>query len=147
MDAGTSEGVQGWLYDPGADAWSPTGSLPVGPFWGNAFYRPVVLADGRVLIAGGFSADSGLTPDTFANGGVIPTRHTFIYDPSLGSWSQSGEMNVGREEQSSALLPDGRVFTSGGHDRFTPISHLDFSMTATAEIFEVTPGTIRRRQS
>jgi hypothetical protein len=37
------------IYDPAANTWTVTGSLPVAIFWPAAG----VLADGRVLVAGG----------------------------------------------------------------------------------------------
>jgi galactose oxidase len=56
-----------------------------------------VLPDGRVLVSGGSSSPK-----------------TSIYDPTAGSWSSSGLMNIPRGYEGDALLSNGSVLTLGG---------------------------------
>jgi hypothetical protein len=46
------------LFDPGSNAWSPTGSMSRASWWPSL----VVLDDGRALVAGGASDKSGAVP-------------------------------------------------------------------------------------
>lgn len=55
------------------------------------------LADGRILVSGGSSAE-----------------RTSIYDPRTGEWSRAADLNVPRGYQGSVTLSDGSVFTIGG---------------------------------
>jgi len=70
---------------------------------GRARHSIALLADGRVLVAGGWNVR------------VIPA--TEIFDPATSTWSATGRLITGRDEHSSAVLPDGRVLVAGGQDR------------------------------
>ena len=65
-----------------------------------------LLADGRVLIAGGSD------PDT-AGGGLHSAE---LYDPTSGIFSPAGSMHVGHWENSALLLLDGHVLIFGDGD-------------------------------
>jgi len=88
------------LYDPATGGWSPTGSMSIP----RQIATATLLADGRVLVAGGRS------------GSGSSTTAAEIYDPSTGAWSTTGSMRVSRVRHSAALLPDGRVLVAGGLD-------------------------------
>lgn len=88
------------LYDPLTGAWSPTGNLNKPRIW---FDNMVLLADGKVLIAGGASIEESDQFDT-----------TELYDPSTSTWSYSGRLNVARGQPTLTLLEDGRVLCTGG---------------------------------
>lgn len=60
------------------------------------------LADGRVLVAGGFDA----------NGNALATAE--IWSPQAKSWRAVGRMHEARGGHAAALLPDGRVLIVGG---------------------------------
>ena len=70
---------------------------------GRARHSIALLADGRVLVAGGWNVQ------------VIPAAE--IFDPASSTWSATGRLITGRDEHSSAVLPDGRVLVAGGLDR------------------------------
>jgi hypothetical protein len=63
------------------------------------------LADGRVLIAGGYDPkdESGR-----------PTRRTRIWDPSTREWAEGSPMGIGRARPFLVTLADGRVMAAGG---------------------------------
>jgi hypothetical protein len=83
------------LYDPVANAWSPTGSLATG----RTQQASVRLADGRVLAAGGVNGS-----------GFVTSAER--YDPASGTWSAAGALGHGTNIQAAALLPDGRALVA-----------------------------------
>lgn len=87
------------VYDPGTGVFQPTGSLVTA----RALHTATLLADGRVLVTGGFVAVDGST-----------TASAEVYDPSTGHFSPAGAMQVGRVVHSAVLLTDGRVLVLGG---------------------------------
>ena len=92
------------LYDPVAVTSTNTGSLAT-PRAAPA----VLLASGKVLIAGGSNCDSG-------NCGSQSTAE--IYDPTSGTFGSTGNMNVSRDGHTTTLLADGRVLIAGGESCF-----------------------------
>jgi hypothetical protein len=76
------------------------------------------LLDGKVLVAGGYTASGS-------------TTSAELYDPSSGSWSATGSMHGARQGQTATLLPDGRVLVAGGSD----------GDAATAELYDPRSGT------
>ena len=97
-------------YDPGEDHWTPTGSM----YEARHDHTATLLADGRVLVAGGYAAD------TYHNTAEI-------YDPKTGSWDHTGQMAYGVKDHTATLLRDGRVLRTGG----TPSTNY-----RSAEIFD-----------
>ena len=75
------------------------------------FHAATVLADGRVLITGGYGAPTfcgSLCAD-------FPVHQTSeIFDPSTKSFSRTGDMLSPRAGHTSALLADGRVLIANG---------------------------------
>jgi hypothetical protein len=65
------------------------------------------LADGTVLVAGGFSS-----------GEPWYLRSAELYDPVRGRWRRVTPMTVAREHASATLLDDGRVLVAGGGNPF-----------------------------
>jgi hypothetical protein len=109
------------IFDPAANggegAWSATGPLTNG----RINHTATRLADGRVLVAGGFRSSPGqLTSaeifDPTADGGV-------------GAWSATGSLSTARENHTATLLPDGRVLVAGG------FNSTSFTLSS-AEIFD-----------
>ncbi len=79
------------------DTWTLTGSMN----YTRMYHSATLLADGRVLVAGG----QGTT-------GYVYIAE--IYDPATETWSTTGSMNFKHKEHAAALLPDGRVLVAGG---------------------------------
>jgi hypothetical protein len=81
------------------DGWVTAGSLghPLG------YPAVVVLADGRVLAAGGTDYDYGLG-----------TTSAKLYDPASGAWTPTGSMPHVHRHAGAALLSDGSVLVAGG---------------------------------
>jgi hypothetical protein len=73
-------------------------------------FSATVLADGRVLVAGGSQVDK---PQ------LAPFREAEIFSPSTGAWTATGSMSTGRDEQLALRLEDGRVLVAGGAAQLT----------------------------
>ena len=86
------------LYDPKTGKFSPTGSMTTGRDQAGA----ALLADGRVLIAGG------------GNEGHTPIASAELYDPTTGKFSPTGSMGPNLAGFTATRLNDGRVLVSGG---------------------------------
>jgi hypothetical protein len=76
----------------------------VGPKLG--FYTSALLADGRVLMSGGYDTTAAKTA------GYLATCE--LYDPATGKVSPTGSMATGRLAHSATTLLDGRVLVAGG---------------------------------
>ena len=105
---------------------SSTGSMPT-PRSGNT---ATLLDDGRVLVAGGTSADTSVASAA-------------IYDPKTGTFSSTGWMATPRTEDTATLLADGRVLFAGGATQL-PIAN---TTTASAELYDPTTGKFRQTGS
>ena len=75
---------------------------------GRWLHTATLLTDGRVLIAGGRSNNCS------ANCEIFSLNTAEIFDPSTGTFSPTGSLNIGRFGHSATLLPDGRVMALGG---------------------------------
>lgn len=92
------------IYDPLADAWSPTGSLGRGR--DPVFLTP--LSDGTLLAAGGLSPHAPTQMPTF-----FPDCETF--DPRTGAWSPTAPLTTLRVPRQVYLLPDRSVLALYGY--------------------------------
>ncbi len=101
-------GWDGTAFMNSAELWDPlTGSSSTAD---NLIAPRVVptatlLADGRVLVIGGYGEVSG----SFG-----PLASAEIYDPSSVTWSGAGEMLTSRVGYTATVLSDGRVLVAGG---------------------------------
>ncbi|HSB18709.1 MAG TPA: kelch repeat-containing protein [Anaeromyxobacteraceae bacterium] len=86
--------------------WTLTGAMNE-PRWVHSL---TVLADGRVLAAGGCANAEGPGVSCQAKDSAE------IYDPATGIWTPTGSMNEARAEPGAVLLLDGRVLVAGGWD-------------------------------
>lgn len=106
------------------DFFRATGTMVVG----RTDYTATLLADGRVLVTGGYSDCCGQVPEQSAE----------IYDPATGVWSLTGSMGTRRREHTATLLADGRVLVAGGG--FLVGGDIG-DATASAELFDPATGT------
>jgi hypothetical protein len=102
-ESGSTPPVAAELYDPSADAWSPTGPMIV-PI--RVSPTSTLLADGRMLVAGG-AAQGG--------GGYVFTSAE-LYEPSTNSWSATPDMPAGGgyDKNAAVRLSNGQVLIAGG---------------------------------
>ena len=89
------------LYDPITETFAAAAPM----FTGRLGHTATLTPDGRVLISGGFK--------DWTNG-----YHSYssaeIFDPTTGSFTIAGQMNVGRFWHSATLLSNGSVLVTGG---------------------------------
>jgi Kelch motif/Galactose oxidase, central domain len=107
------------IYNPRTGAFSPTGSMATPRAWHTA----TLLADGRVLVAGGENHRTDLASAE-------------IYNPKTGKFTPTGSMAVGRVYHAAALLSDGRVLVAGGGSDYSGGKFL-----SSAEIYNPQTGT------
>ena len=110
------------LYDPSTGTFAPTGSM----IMARAEHTATLLADGRVLVAGGYGCGQPKTcdPQDTALSAAQQLTSAEIYDPKTGKFSRTGSMTSGRIDAAAARLNDGRVLIVGGYgawaDLYTP---------------------------
>lgn len=91
------------IWDPTTETTVPTGSPAVPRAVAGTVDIGVLLADGRVLVGGGYPADGG-----------SPLATAEIWDPADGRFSPTGPMAHGRAWAATSRLADGRVLVVGG---------------------------------
>ena len=89
------------VYDPATGSFSSAGSMSVG----RVLHTAVLLADGKVLIAGG---------TTSSGGGGAATASADLYDPQTNAFTPITKMMTDRAQLTSTLLGNGEVLTVGG---------------------------------
>ena len=109
MSGGDADLSSALLYDPQTGQFSKTGSM-VEPRDTATATR---LADGRVLVVGGFTRPSDL-PATAKGPVLVSVASAELYDPGTGTFSEAGSMTTARATHSATLLLDGRVLIAGG---------------------------------
>ena len=91
---------------------------PVYPRWdftGNPatprrLYTATLLADGKVLVAGGLNN----TGNSCSSGRCLILNTAELYDPATGKWTNTGNLNLARGEHTATLLANGKVLVVGG---------------------------------
>ena len=119
------------LYDPETGRW--TSGSPMSGRRSGATATP--LADGRVLVAGGFYA------------GMLKSAD--IYDPATGSWTPAAPMTTGRSGHAAIPLHDGAVLVVGGcffdhlvsTERYDPV-HDTWQPTAPMPMTHCSPPVV-----
>ena len=108
------------LFDPKTGTFSPTGALATA----RNLQTATLLADGRVLIAGG--------NDRQAHALVSAE----LYDPKTGTFSPTGSLVAARGFHTATLLADGRVLITGG-----AANGWNGNFMASAELHDPETGT------
>ena len=104
------------IYDPSTGAFSAAGNMTEP----RANHTAIRLADGRVLLAGGFNSSG-------------PLSTAELYDPATGLFTSTGDLVTPRAGHTAVLLPDGSVLVAGGQYLNTVLRH--------AELFDPVSGT------
>ncbi len=117
-----------YVLGPKEAEWTPTGSMH------EARVEPAVagLADGRVLVAGGFGAqcEEGEVEGFLC----APISSAEVYDPATGQWTLTAPMPQADGAGSATLLSDGRVLVAGGGEGF-------FAGSKMAALYDPSSGT------
>jgi len=108
------------LYDSATGVFSGTGNMTAS----RGGHTATLLANGKVLIAGGADQDPTGT-------GLASAE---LYDPTSGTFTQTGSMAVGRFLHTATLLQNGRVLIVGGVLTSTS------DPVATAEVYDPATG-------
>jgi len=102
----TNGNVLAWPTGQDAFVWNPTTQTKTAvpaTFGDLHCAAQTILADGRVLVAGGQDVQ-------IHNGTTV----TALFDPATGLWSQGAPMHYPRWYATTTTLPDGRVLVSSG---------------------------------
>jgi Bacterial Ig-like domain (group 2)/Abnormal spindle-like microcephaly-assoc'd, ASPM-SPD-2-Hydin/Galactose oxidase, central domain len=102
------------LYDPTTGTFTATGSMNTA----RKTLAATLLNNGMVLISGGANG-------SFPSSLILDSAE--LYDPSAGTFSFTGNLNVARQLHTATLLSDGMVLIAGGNNLAGPI--------ATAELY------------
>ena len=82
--------------------WTTTDDLPSASSWYGQHDGPVVLASGKVLVAGG------------ADGASAALAAAALYDPVAKTWAATGSLKTPRRLHTLTLLDGGKVLATGG---------------------------------
>jgi len=98
--SGATRALHADLFNPTSLRWSPTAKLEIA----RALTTPTLLADGRVLVAGGYN-DSGNVQSS-----------TEFFDPASEGGSLLGALHTARAGHTATRLANGAVLIAGGSD-------------------------------
>lgn len=109
-----------YLFNAASNTWTTTASLHEE----IAQAAASVLADGRLLLTGGYRVDCSVN---------CTDPGSEIYDPAHDSWSTTASMSTIRDYAGAVTLSDGRVLVAGGVDPTSSSLYL-----ASAQIYDPT---------
>jgi hypothetical protein len=99
-------------------------------------HTATLLADGKVLIAGGIGPYSFMPPPL----AIFPILASAeLYDPSTGIFTPTGSMAAPRFNHTATLLPNGKVLIAGGAGGRYPNGN--YLPAASAELYDPFLGT------
>jgi Kelch motif/Galactose oxidase, central domain len=109
------------LYNSSSETFSAIGNMNTA----HASHTATLLADGKVLVAGG----SNQPPNARNNVTVIAE----LYDPATNTFAPTGAMQAPREFHQAVRLANGEVLVAGGDD--------SLNVLASTEVYDPTTGT------
>jgi N-acetylneuraminic acid mutarotase len=109
------------IFSPRTNTWRPAASMSIPRY----VHQAALLANGRVLVAGGWSATSNSD---------VSKASVEIYDPVANRWAAAGPLVTARAEFVMVRLPDGRLLAVAGVDR-------SYHVMDSAELFDPGSGT------
>jgi hypothetical protein len=110
------------LYDPTSGTWTAVRHMLENH---GIACAAALLADGRVLVAGGSNATGG-------SASVLASAE--VYDPGTRTWTPAQNLGTARAGQTATLLPGGQVLVTGGQNVVGGL----FNPLASAELYD--PG-------
>lgn len=113
------------VYDPASGAWTATAKRKYG---GTSSGAPVLLSNGKVLVAGGYGDWDGEEDPSFAF-----TDAAELYDPATGSWTEIARMHEPSRADMATLLPDGKALVVGGYGSWETYDPATDTWTALAK--------------
>jgi hypothetical protein len=96
------------------------------------FHTSTLLADGRVLIAGGTMIEASAVSSSQIQLKSLSSAE--LYDPRTGTFTPTGSMTTPRDGHTATLLPDGKVLIAGGGIANDP--SLSDPTLASAELYD-----------
>ena len=131
------------LYDPATGTFQATGPMHKP----REQHTATLMADGRVLIAGGYTANEPPAAGAIVLASVRTVESTSsilasaeIYDPATGTFSRTGPMTTFRNDHTATLLQDGRVLVVGGGGEA-------YASTTSADLYDPATGTFSKTGS
>jgi hypothetical protein len=142
LAGGSSDTAYGDIFDPASNTFASTGGgQPT-----TTFLTATLLADGRVLLAGGGRGISLFNncPPPILLVGRESVVGAFLFDSSTASFSATGNMSSSRAHHTATLLSDGKVLVVGGANIQTVengcVLKTRSTSLASAELFDSTYG-------
>jgi Kelch motif len=111
------------IYTPRTNSWRAAAAMSIPRY----VHQAALLADGRVLVAGGWSAMTNSD---------VSKASTEIYDPATNRWVAGSPLVTARAEFVMVRLLDGRLLAMAGVDRF-------YLPLDSAELFDPAVGSWR----
>ncbi len=106
------------LYNSGTNAFTALGAMSEP----RAAHSATLLANGKVLIAGG------------SGGGSTVYKDAVLFDPSTSGFSPTGSLTAERLGHTATLLASGKVLLAAGEDK-------NLALSLTADVYDPSTGT------
>jgi hypothetical protein len=128
------------IFDPAAGTFTPTASMQFARSGQTATFLP----DGKVLVLGGAVPTSITVQDSLGQH-VIYWQESLntaeLFDPTSGTFSQTGSLGTARTAHTATLLKDGTVLVIGGLDYAARVGVVYETALTSSELFDSTKGT------